>query len=413
MTSRRNFLKATALGGLGIAASSAAPSSGARAAEPSSPFNRGPSAGLGVSARILALGNLASFSPEIGTPDALTVIDLKDGGWTVFPSKTKGGHLAAPLAGGVISMPRYDGVIEIRDRDFNSWKTIESDEWAFSGHCVENGKEILLAAERTSGDHRGELVRVSASSGEILGSVESGGVHPHDMAAIDGGSIAVSHYGLPWSKQVGEGGKGARLMFEDPAPSLSVIDTGSLKIDRKFTMPAGMAATHIAVGTDGRVWVQPLQYRLFDDVATLSSGVRPGTIARQDEWKSKSLADGLPMLAVDPENGKIKEYDLGDRLQRRGQSVAASREAKRIFAAFPHSDTLWWHDETTGHTGAVRAFDLGIQAIRGVAAIPGTDLIAINGEWEGVVVLDARSLKIAGRYAVPTFWTVHLSAQTY
>lgn len=415
MTTRRNFLKASGLAGAAIIAGgrSAAADNVVTASGDGEAIleQRGPSNGIGIDGRILALGNLGYFRPDLGSKDVLSVLDLKDGTWRALPAGTIGGHLAQPLAGGgAVLMPRNDGAIEIRDSSLSSGRLIKVPGCAFSGHCFERNGELILAAERTT-DKAGVLLRVAISTGEVLGETSSGGIHPHDIVAIKDNRIAVSHYGLPLGLQYGEGGGAPRFMFENAKPVVSVVDLKDMRVVKTIAVPGNFAATHLAAGSDGIVWMMPLQYRLLADHAEASGAVPSGITLRQDEWKSLRVAEGLPMVSIDPDSGDMESYDLGWQQQRRGQSIAMDEVSGKVFGAFPYSDTLWVHDRKRQETTAIRAFDLGIHAVRGVASIPGSGMIAICGEWEGVSIVDARSLKLVARYAMSTFWTAHIGVQ--
>lgn len=424
MTTRRRFLAGSAAGmaGLGALAAAAPAHADATIVVGSQAFSDGgPSRGLGIKASILALGNLGYFRPDLGRKDALGILDLDSGTWNTVGAATSGGHIAMPVAdGGLALISKYGEGIEIKDKALASRKLLKHPDLTILGHGYTSGKSIWVTAERVElakqdaprkgPGTEGVLQEVDLETMEFGRQISSGAIHPHDLLPLPNGKVVVSHYGATFAAQKAESTVD-RQMFDLEEPCLVVLDIPSGKVEKKITLPKDGAATHLALGGDGRVYVVPLQYDLFAEIDGLETATPTGVILRQDEWKSRRLGLNLPIRAVDLESGTWEDFDLGVSMQRRGQSIAANALTGKVFATFPYSDTLWGFDPKTGQASARRSFDFGIRGIRGVCDIPGTSFIAIAGETEGVVVVDAKSMKVVARYAMPTFWTVHLAAR--
>lgn len=258
----------------------------------------------------------------------------------------------------------------------------------------------------------GLIMAHDPESFEVIGQYSSGGIHPHEIRVLPNQSeFVITHYGdikTPHPKG---------LEFHVIEPKLSVYDLQTFAKKRDYVQPIDGIYTHMDIGIHGDVYAVSNQYVAIPDrkADAINALLQKHNLSHDLSLSFMSSRDSklaIPsaVIKVNPQTGEREEFLVSEAQQLRSQSVAAHMPSKRIFATFVFSNTLVMIDEATRAVSAIDAFKYGMQAIRGVGAIPNSDYIAISDQERGIAIVNAYTLDMVQQFSPQIFLGTHIDA---
>lgn len=255
---------------------------------------------------------------------------------------------------------------------------------------------------------------------ELVKTVTSGGLHPHEPKLIPGtDEIACTHYGEIYAEN-------PPFIMNVVEPKLTILDAETLEVKRHYVQQDYAMLTHMDIDDKGQAYCVMTQALRINKnhpdgweaaVNVADKQMQQLLNFKRDFPLPYRIADRsridipLPMIQIDTQTGERKDYFTGFANQMRGQSVAKNSVAGIAAGVFYHSDTLITHRSEANQLLATKAADLGLADMRGICELEGTPYIALAGSNRGVIIIDARNFEVIRRYSIDTHENVHLSAR--
>lgn len=294
----------------------------------------------------------------------------------------------------------------------------------FGGHSVllPNGKHIFGHFNRAAYEEKrdpkdtGRTYLLDIQSRSVVESRSSEVLHGHDMLVTkDRRYIVVGDDGT-LETRFGD----ALYQNENPfslipgEPQLVVYDAITLEQKRKIPLDINGAVVHITEDNKGFVYGAVEQY-----VANNSAGHKAlGELLGDDAEKYVNLLDQDlliddqelpypgPLIRTNLVTGEVDEY-----LEARNQmpfDVQLNSGTGRIFHVFTQSNTLAQFNPLRNRWSYFSTEAYGIEMPYGLADIPGTNLMAVNGFHDGTAVFDARNMTMVQKFETKNFGIKHL-----
>jgi hypothetical protein len=301
---------------------------------------------------------------------------------------------------------------------------ISPENYVYGGHGLvfpEQNKFILgMRAKKalTTADH-GQFEIYDLNTLKLIDRVDSGGLHPHEIRPVPGkDEFVVTHYGDINVEK-------APLEHNAVEPKLTILDSKTFKPIRHYPQPEFNAmVTHMRVDKHGWAYYVLTQYVNFREPAFMPDGMDPLVNAvkeTQEIFKStydfpppfqsrreRRIAVPLPFVRVNTQTGERQIVKSDEKNILRSQSVAYNTATDTAIGLFYHSDNLVLHQPTTGKSEIVTNDQLKLKEIRGVAEIPGTTLIAVNGTYNDVSIYDLKTRQVVSRFTTKVYDSTHL-----
>lgn len=274
--------------------------------------------------------------------------------------------------------------------------------WRGGGHGVFLPDGSILCSERApdrpltgrAADHYGRLSRRDPMTLKVLDSVSCHGIDPHELRLTeDGRRVIVANYG----SVAGRAGAQPRQVVE---PSVTVVDlaSGDL-VDRVAVPDPHLELRHLALGRDGKVfairahqaaagaaaaWLRAIG----DDPAALPVDPNPGV----------AYLPGHPVL-VEPGRGGVTVLakDQPEAHLMEGLSVEYDPQHDEFIAIFPSSHRLMVFDAAGGLRQSIDMRGRGLIRPSGLALLPGSDLYAVAGYWQGLLLIARGTHRVVTR----------------
>ncbi|MBI1362733.1 MAG: DUF1513 domain-containing protein [Proteobacteria bacterium] len=358
----------------------------------------------------------------------IRTLDLETGATKYAILPVHRGHVAIHAGNGNILVVGHHGNRNaFLDQNLNILKVLDAPKgYLFSGHGLYDPKRNynivpLRHEDPQSIKDTGLLQVYDASTLELVKTVSSGGLHPHEPKFIPGtDEIACTHYGELYTK--------SRPFIADVVePKLSILDAETLAVKREYVQKDYAMLTHMDVDDEGNAYCVLTQaIKIYDTEKPWEEALRDADMQLQSLYNfqrdfplSYHVADRkrieipLPMVRINTQTGERRDFFTGYANHMRGQSVAKNSVAKVAIGVFHHSDMIISHKTDSDQVFMIGAVDIGLTDIRGICEIPGTPYMAIAGSNRGVVIVDARNFSVIRRYNVETHENVHLSARVF
>lgn len=294
--------------------------------------------------------------------------------------------------------------------------------YVFGGHALvrPDGLPVVYIPMRNErpkslADH-GLIAAYDAERIELIHLAASGGIHPHELAAIPKtGELAVTHYGDLYVSA-------PPLRHNAVEARLAVLDLANLRVLRHYDVPEYRAMlTHMRVMNDLCAYCVLTQYIAFDD--TLQDYAEQIALARREMDRiyarhfdfafppqsraERMVAVPLPFLRINTQTGQRQQVLLADDLHLRSQSVAVNSVMQMAVAAYPHSNTLVVCG-TDGNVRLIRGEEIGLPEVRGVSDIPGSPMIAVSSTYRGLSIVDLRTRQLVSHISSRQFDAPHI-----
>lgn len=362
----------------------------------------------------------------------LTSVDMKSGKALQTPLEMAAGHSALPLGDGrVVCVSHHKETSMVVDEKHNVLATFKTPkDYLYGGHgLLLPGQDKFILCTRfrrpMSGFDHGRYEVYDMKTLKQLDRIDSGGLHPHEIQEIPGtDELIATHYGDDYAKMP----PFAHNLIE---PKLTVYDAKTLQVKRHYVQPGYHAmVTHMRVTKDKNAYFVLTQYIDGAIVPTPKDSqgkkIKTTALSRADAELEKFLGHKrdfpipyeaaqelmiplpLPFVCLNTQTGEKKDLMTGEANHLRSQSVGYNEKTNTAIGIFYHSDTAILH--RPGEDAQVlKAGDIGLSELRGVADIPGTSCVGLVAAHRGLIVYDLDSKEVVMRFPHQYFDTVHLS----
>lgn len=422
-TTRRNFLMSAGLfgGALMLGGKATLAADGALPTAAAAPL-KGKLYGLGLAGSKFP-GNQ---DKPLNTASVMISFDLETRKVTHTSLDMGDGHAAMGAGDGrILCVSHHNSISMMLDKDHNVIAKFTAPAgYLYGGHALvmkERNKFLLpLRAENPhSIKDTGKLEVYDLTTLKKLDMVDSGGIQPHELHVIPNkpDEIAITHYGDVFDLK-------PPLEFNVIDSKLTITDANTLKPLRHYDQNGFNAmATHMRVSKDGWAYIVMSQYIRFNPPWLLKPGEIAEKVALADlkkhfnqTWEGpipaialeeQHMAVGLPFLRVNTQTGERQLIYKGDKVHQRSQSVAYNTMLETAIGLYYFSDNLILH-KPGKDAEVITNSQLKLEGIRGVAEIPGTPYIAVNGTRRDVSVFDLQTRQVLALFNSKNFNTTHL-----
>jgi hypothetical protein len=438
--SRRHFLQALAGGAAAATALTAAPAGATTLSVLDRPTL---DTGVKMKGKIFACGKRGATDPsakELRYASVATLIDLETHKISQNAIDVVAGHIPIALPDGrTVCNSHYDVDLVFMDPNLKVIKKHQAPKgYIYTGHPAVFPAIGVVAAPlaRESAD-RADTVPEAYSVGPIqvfdintmepLDLVDSGGGAPHELIPAKNGTLCV----------------GALAGYEQSVPGnwplesrvakngICVLDAKTMKIKNVWDVQENVMIPHLAEGNDGHIYTMSAQFLPFLDRQPPNDRtgftVTEADIERVDAYLQEIIGkprdyplsqliyeDGriavpMGMHRFNPDTGKVDRIFTNAADFQRGQSVACNKETGRVFACYYHANRVIVVEPDGKKVRAIHGGDLQLYAVRGVTTIDNSPYVAVSGVYEGVAILDSRTLEVVRRYTVNLYRSTHVS----
>lgn len=261
----------------------------------------------------------------------------------------------------------------------------------------------------------GTAALVDRTTMKVMKTIDSGIHHGHDMlVSRDGKFIVVGDDGILASNRPPDpltSHYPYSLSVHDPA--LVAFPLSDLTQPRRYSLDLQGCLVHLTEDQDHRVIGAVEQY-VADTVegrAILSGAIQGSeqdylAMLDRQSFKSELPLPG-PIVSVDLNDGSI-ERTVRDHHQA-PFDIGVNEVTGSVVSLFTGSHTLARHLPSKNQWDYLSTKHWGIEQPRGIADIPGTDLMIVNGFWSGVAVFNVRTLAPVALFTDPLFGVKHLT----
>lgn len=265
-------------------------------------------------------------------------------------------------------------------------------------------------------ENTGRTYLLDIESRSVVDSKPSGVLHGHDMLVTkDRRNIVVGDDGTIETR-FGD----VLYQNENPfslipgKPQLVVYDATTLEQKRKIPLDINGAVAHIAEDDMGFVYGAVEQYvanntagqRALDELLGGDTTMYLNLLDRELLSDTQELPYPGPLLRVNLTTGNVEEQ-----VEARHQmpfDVKVNSRTGRIFHVFTESNTLAQFDPSRNRWAYFNTERYGIETPYGLADIPGTKLMAINGFHDGIALFDTSNMLMEQKFETKNFGIKHM-----
>ena len=398
-----------------------------------------------VGTAIAAMPSIAApRKPVVGRILGICTLDPADG-WTEISSLVeldlltgaidyhdigpyKFGHSLLQLpGGGYYATPYGDDQVSalFLDEKFRITNEVKAPKGhSYGGHSVllPGNKHILglfnriAYEEKLDPENTGRAYLLDIESRSVVDSKPSEVLHGHDMLVTkDRRYIVVSDDGTIETR-FGD----ALYQNENPfslipgKPQLVVYDATTLEQKRKILFDINGAVAHITEDDKGFVYGAVEQYVANNTAGHKALGKLLGDdteiyinlLDQELLSETQELPYPGPLLRTNLATGNVEEQ-----VEARNQmpfDVQFNSGTGRVFHVFTESNTLAQFDPSRNRWVYFNTELYGIETPYGLADIPGTNLMAINGFHDGIALFDTSNMLMVQKFETKNFGLKHL-----
>lgn len=338
------------------------------------------------------------------------------------------GHSLVPLPDGnffAVSYGDDTSTCIFLDNELNVEAEIPApDGYGFAGHAalLPDGKQLV--SHLNQGGHK--AVRTPDQTGELcVIDVETRGLsetrptdilHGHDVILSgDGRYVIVSDNGILEARApeaMSAEGLTGPYAFLVHNPSLTLFDARTLEKHKTISLPINGSLAHLVEGNDGDVFGAVEQY-----VGRNNSGLNALRESLGDDVER--YVDGLdlevffaalpypgPIMKVDLEAGEISRHEAP--FNQAPFDIEVNKVSGRVVNVFTASNMLARYNPLSGRWGYFSTENYVIKQPYGVTDIEGTTMMAVNGFFEGIAVIDVMTMDLIKRFETGNFGIQHM-----
>ena len=378
---------------------------------------------------------VSTINPKNRSEELSSIVrlNLESGKVTYHPlPEHRLGHSLVPLPdGGFFAVPYGDdttGCVFL-DHDLNIIEVFNApDGYGFGGHvAVLPGDRQLFGHFNQAGygkhlrdkDDTGRNFVLDIETRKVIWTGETDIILGHDIAVTkDGAKVLVGDDSTLRRRETEE----LEADTEDPfslvnhAPSIVVYSADTFEYEKTIPLRINGSFVHIEVDEEGEVFGAAEQFIANSPVghAALRDllGEDDGHMERYVDHMSEDYLDHQlpfpgPLVRVDIETGNVVERKL-DPLNQAPFDIKRNEQSGMILNVFTGSNSLSRYNPRKKKWGYFKTDHYGIQRPYGLADIPGTTFMAVNGFKKGIAVIDTLTMSTVATYPTENYGIKHL-----
>ena len=375
--------------------------------------------------------NPARRSEELSS---IVRLDLTSGevSYHELPEHRLGHSLLALPDGGYFAVPYGDDTTGCVFLDSNL-KVLEvfnaPEGYGFGGHAavLPDGKKIFghfnkagYQERRRANTDTGRNFVLDIESREIVATQETDIILGHDIIVTrDGRRVLIGDDSTLEHRSTEdlENATDSPFGLINHSPSIAVYDAMSFRHEKTLALDINGSFVHIEVDDEGSIFGAVEQYvgntsaghKALQELLGVDGDIERYVDSLADEFFDIELPYPGPLVRVDIETGE-KFEQLAPQHQA-PFDIKLNQKTGRVFNVFTDSNMLARYDPLRKRWGHFSTAAYGIDQPYGLADIPGTTYMVINGFMKGVAVFDTLTMATIATYPTENFGVKHLLYQ--